>query len=109
MRSPFARNQRTGSGLCLHHPDGMNPGRGGSTMSFHRLRKCPGPQKPSPPLPLSEAFLFSDADAPSAERVDATPAPGNIEQRDVTDPDWKHRIDDEKVTHRLEAEHRPEQ
>jgi hypothetical protein len=27
----------------------------------------------------------------------------------VTDPDWKHRIDDEKVSDRLKTEHRPEQ
>jgi hypothetical protein len=58
---------------------------------------------------LPEAFFLSKAHAPSAERVDSTPAPGDIEQRDVTDPDWKHRIDDEKASDRLEAEHRPEQ
>src|SRR6476619_4178773 len=48
-------------------------------------------------------------DAAAAERVDPTPAAGDVEQLEMADLLWQHRIDDEVLALRLEAEHRAEQ
>ncbi len=48
-------------------------------------------------------------DAAATERVDPTPAPGDVEQLEMADPARQRRIDDEVLAVRLEAEHRAEQ
>ena len=68
----------------------MNPGRGRLNHELSLLVEV-GQWASSPRrlYRLSETLLLPDADAPPAERVDSTPTPGDIKQRDVSNPDWK--------------------
>src|SRR5215831_5829745 len=62
---------------------------------------------PSPPL-LAERNAVR-VDAAPAEGVHALPAPGQVEDLEVTHPLGQRRINDEIVAVRLEAEARPQQ
>src|ERR1700675_4702332 len=52
---------------------------------------------------------FPDVHPAATERVDAAPAPGDVEQLEVTYARRQGRIDDEVLTVRLETEHRAQQ
>jgi hypothetical protein len=47
-------------------------------------------------------------DPPAAERVQAPPAPRDVEQLEMTDADGERRVDDQVLADGLEAEHRPQ-
>src|SRR5215217_633904 len=65
-----------------------------------------GPIARSPSSELrSEATVLARRDSTAAERVQASPTAGDVEQLEMANPLRKRRVDDEVVAERLEPEH----